>query len=208
MSGFKKTIILSLMIIAILFVAVGCGGNTNSNTTGNAVTALDDGNDEISLDEGEQRKQYDNERFKEADQFVLQFMADQYEADKEGIMSALAKGSDAYNHFMEDPDERIDTYSPVVWTDEPSFEEDAHYYQFTRYSSMFDETGKLYYTFLYDFDRTEYTTASGFDRIEVVLDENGEWKVSDIHVNAPDELVTLSSFLVTEKTAGSRETDE
>ena len=165
------------LIAGCVLIISGCSGSTSSQQEAPKAEKTDkpgknETKDELQLDK-EMRAKF-NEKFKDADEVIHEFLVADFESDLDTLESLYLPGSKGYEDF-----EKYDRQNLQARKNGP-FSKNVDEYSFTRFSSEYEKTGKLYYsTYVYGNGSNVNGTAAISVNISLVKDENDNWKVEE-----------------------------
>lgn len=180
----KKKNSLRALGIALLagftLVVSGCSGSSSSlqaapKTEDISKNEKDEPKDELQIDK-EMRAEM-NKKFKDADEVIHQFLVAYFESDFDKLKSIYLPNGAGYENLEGSGRQTLEAQQ------NGAFDENVDEYYFVRYSSEYDETGKLYYqTYVYK----KGAMAAVSMNVVLAKDENGQWKVENNRLSSSE----------------------
>lgn len=213
----KKALLTGCLLTMSLFVVSGCS---------NAEVDIKDVQEEkLSIKEKKRQIQEELKReeeriaqihaekdveFKEADEIVLQYMTAFANKDYEGRLNHTLEGSRHYEFLHKEMNKK--SIFPDM-KDTTFFDSNVYFYFYDRNHSLYDELGKLYYHFQYEYKDVLNKTVVIARQLAVVQDDAGNWKVetSNGFIDYPEgyseypEYVVKHMFVVDETKVKNKE---
>ncbi|MBM7716015.1 hypothetical protein MXL46_09245 [Heyndrickxia sporothermodurans] len=177
----KKKISLRAFGIAVIagftLVVSGCSGSSGGEQTApktEDTNKIDKGKskDELQLEKEMQAEM--NEKFKDADEVVREFLVARFESDLDTLEALYLPDSKGYEDFEKYDRQNLSAQNNGV------FSEDIDEYYFIRYSSEYEKTGKLYYqTYVYGSGSNVNGTAAVSVNLALTKNDENEWRVEE-----------------------------
>lgn len=194
----KKVVLVGVVLVSLIIVGLVSfigNGNSEVNKKDGDITAIEkrgQEQNEIRLKEEETERMKYDQQFKDADEFVYNYMVAKMDGNNPKILDTLLKETSTYQNF-------VDSTNVNKVENEGKFDKDVYYYRIIRYASKFEESGRLYYDYtILSLDQLGKT--DNFVGTLILVKNNAEeWKIENIIHSLPNDLEKYGATVTDKK---------